>query len=119
MAIPATGTTWRASQIDAVDSRFSTRGGLAGVAIRMNRGAATNISPWAAGSPPTRNWSPFALDGQPRDDLFTHIRVGGEWTTNPNPNEGFVRIGAMSEDGGPERAPDVSNDNLMILQSNA
>lgn len=118
MAIPATGTTWRASGAGDVDSRFNTRGGLAAVLIRDNRGAATNISPWAAGSPPTRFWSPFAEDGQPRDDLFSHIRVSGEWVTNPDPNEGFIVVGAMTEDGGPERAPEINEDNQMILQSN-
>lgn len=119
MAIPATGTTWRAGGYADVDSRFNTRGGLAAIGIRMNRGAATNISPWAPGDPPTRHWSPFALDGNPRDDLWAVIRVNGEWVTNPAPNEGFWLIGALTEDGGPERAPDVSNDNQMILQSNA
>jgi hypothetical protein len=119
MTIPATGTSWRAGGYADVDSRFNTRGGLAAIGIRMNRGSATNISPFAAGSPPTRHWSPFALDGNPRDDLWAVIRVNGEWVTNPDPNEGFWLIGAMTEDGGPERAPDVSNDNQMILQSNA
>jgi hypothetical protein len=118
MAIPTTGTSWRAGGFGDVDSRFNQRGGLAAVAIRNNRGAATNISPWAAGSPPTRNWSPFADDGTPRDDMWAVIRVNGEWVTNPDPNEGFTLIGAMTEDGGPERAPNVSEDNQMILQSN-
>lgn len=119
MTIPSTGTTWRGSHVADVDSRFNDRTGLAGIAIRDNRGAATNISPWAAGSPPTRNWSPFALDGKIRSDLFAAIRVNGEWTTNPDPNEGFWQIGALSEDGGPERATEINNDNQMILQSNA
>lgn len=119
MTIPSIGTSWRASGVGDVDSRFNERGTLAGLAIRDNRGAATNISPWAAGSPPTRNWSPFALDGQIRDDLFASIRVNGEWVTNPDPNEGFWVIGAMSEGGGTERATDINNDNQMILQSNA
>jgi hypothetical protein len=118
MPIPATGTTWRAGGFADVDSRFNQRGGLAAVAIRNNRGAATNISPWAAGSPPTRYWSPFALDGQPRDDLWAAVRVNGEWITNPDSNEGFWLIGAQSEDGGAERSPDISEDNQMILQSN-
>jgi hypothetical protein len=118
MAIPATGTSWRAGGFGDVDSRFNTRGGLAAVLIRDNRGADTNISPWAAGNPPTRNWSPFADDGTPRDDLFAHILVDGDWITNPEPNEGFHLIGALTEDGGPERAPDITNDNQMILQSN-
>jgi len=118
MSIPATGTTWRAGGFADVDSRFNTRGGLAAILIRDNRGAATNISPWAAGNPPTRNWSPFALDGTPRDDLFASIRVDGDWITNPEDNEGFWLIGANTEDGGPERAPDITQDNQMILQSN-
>ena len=118
MTIPAVGTSWRAGGFADVDSRFNTRGGLAAILIRDNRGAATNISPWAAGTPPTPFWSPFALDGNPRDDLFAVIRVDGEWVTNPDPNEGFWLIGAMTEDGGPERAPNINEDNQMILQSN-
>jgi hypothetical protein len=118
MAIPATGTTWRAGGFGDVDARFNTRGGLAAILIRDNRGAATNISPWKTGTPATRNWSPFAEDGTPRDDLFAHILVDGDWQLNPEPNEGFHLIGALTEDGGPERAADISNDNQMILQSN-
>lgn len=118
MSIPATGTSWRAGGFGDVDARFNTRGGLAAILIRDNRGAETNISPWQAGNPPTRNWSPFAQDGNPRDDLFAHILVDGDWIPNPEPNEGFHLIGALTEDGGPERAPDITNDNQMILQSN-
>lgn len=118
MAIPNTGTSWRSGGFANVDSRFNARGGLAAILVRDNRGAATNISPWAAGTPPTRHWSPFAQDGQPRDDLFAQVRVNGEWVTNPDPNEGFWLIGALTEDGGPERAPNISEDNQMILQSN-
>jgi hypothetical protein len=119
MTIPATGTSWRAGGFGDVDSRFNTRGGLAAVLIRDNRGADTNISPWKVDTPsPTRNWSPFAEDGTLRDDLFAHILVEGDWIVNPDDNEGFFLIGAMTEDGGPERAPDITNDNQMILQSN-
>lgn len=118
MSIPSVGTTWRAGGLGDVDNRFNQRGGLAAVLIRNNRGAATNISPFTAGSPPTRNWAPFAEDNTPRADLFAVIRVNGEWITNPDPNEGFWLIGAMTEDGGPERAPNVKEDNQMILQSN-
>lgn len=120
MAIPATGTTWRAGGFGDVDSRFNTRGGLAAILIRDNRGADTNISPWKIqGGVPVRNWSPFANDQTPRDDLFATIQTdGGDWITNPDSNEGFWLIGALTEDGGPERAPDISNDNQMILQSN-
>lgn len=116
IAIPATGTSWRAGGFADVDNRFYARGGLAAVLIRDNRGADTDISPWAAG--PVLNWSPFASDGTPRDDLFATIRVDGEWIVNPDPNEGFWLIGALTEDGGPERAPNIKEDNAMILQSN-
>ncbi len=118
MAIPSVGTSWRAGGLGDVDNRFNQRGGLAAILIRDNRGSATNISPFLAGSPPVRNWSPFAQDGTPRDDLFAVIRVNGEWITNPDPNEGFWLIGAVTEDGGPERAPNIKEDNQMILQSN-
>jgi hypothetical protein len=65
-----------------------------------------------------RNWSPFAADGTVRSDLFAMIRSSGEWITNPTSNEGFWLIGAVTEDGGIERAPNISQDNAMILQSN-
>lgn len=119
MSIPDTGVKWRASGLANVDNRFNARGGLAAILIRDNRGAATNISPWMSGDPvPVRNWSPFALDGQPRSDLFAVVRVNGEWIANPDPNEGFWLIGAVTEAGGPERAPAIKEDNQMILQSN-
>jgi hypothetical protein len=120
MTIPTTGTTWRGAGLANVDSRFNTRGGLAAIGIRMNRGAATDISPWkydTDGTTIVRGWSPFALDGNPRDDLWAVVRINGEWITNPNPNEGFTLVGALTEDGGAERHYDVKNDNQMILQS--
>lgn len=116
MAIPAVGTTWRAGGFADVDNRFYARGGLAAVLIRDNRGEETDISPWHAG--PVRFWSPFADDGTPRADLFASVRVDGIWYPNPDPNEGFWMVGAMTEDGGPERAPNIKEDNAMILQSN-
>lgn len=223
MAIPATGTTWKAAGLGEVDNRFYSRGGLAAILIRDNRGAATNISPYTVGvtnevqtititgtpaggtftltysgqtttplnhnstaatvdaalealsnigtngvtvtggpGPSTpwivtftgalggrnvnqmtatssltggttpaiavttttpgaglvRNWSPFAADGTIRSDLFAFIRSSGEWITNPVSNEGFWLIGAVTEDGGIEREPNISQDNAMILQSN-
>lgn len=118
MTIPLTGTTWKAGGFTDVDSRFLSRGPAAALLIRDNRGSATDISPWAAGTPPTVNWSPFAQDGQLRDDLFATVLVDGDWITNPETNEGFWLIGAFEEGGGPERAPNISQDDFMILQSN-
>jgi hypothetical protein len=118
MTTPSVGTTWKAGGFADVDNRFNQRGGLAAILIRDNRGAATNISPWVPGSPPTLGWSPFAQDGTPRADLFAVVRVNGTWVVNPDPNEGFWLIGAVTEGGGPERAPTIKQDNQMILQSN-
>lgn len=118
MAIPATGTTFDLGGFTQVDNRFFTRGGLAAVLIRDNRGAATSIAPYAAGSPPTRNWSPFALDGSLRSDLFAASLVNGVWVTNTAPNQGFWLIGALDEKGGPDRKPSIKHDDAMILQSN-
>lgn len=119
MPIPATGTSWRAGGFADVDNRFYARGGLAAILIRDNRGEDTDISPYHSGAPdPVPWWSPFADDGTPRDDLFAQIRVDGDWILNPEPNEGFWMVGALTEDGGPERAPNINEDNAMILQSN-
>ncbi len=223
MAIPASGTTWKSAGLGDNDNRFFSRGGLAAVLIRDNRGAATNISPYIAGTvnevqtvtitgsptggnftltysgqttatipwnstaatvqtalsalsnigagqvtvtggpgpatpyvvtftgtlggqnvnqmtatstftggttPTTtvttttagssfsRNWSPFAADGTLRSDLFAQVRVNGEWTTNTTANEGFWLVGAVTEDGGIERQPNISQDSAMVLQSN-
>lgn len=223
MAIPSSGTTWKSAGLGDTDNRFYSRGGLAAILIRDNRGAATNISPYAAGttnevqtvtitgtpsggtftltysgqttssiaynataaavqtalaalsnigagqvtvtggpgpgtpyvvtftgtlggqnvnqmtatgsltggSTPTisvttttpgasftRNWSPFAADGTVRSDLFAQVRSNGEWIVNPTSNEGFWLVGAVTEDGGIERAPNINQDSAMILQSN-
>lgn len=118
MTIPATGTTFKEGGFGVVDNRFYSRGPLAAILIRDNRGAATDISPYAAGSPPTVNWSPLAQDGNLRDDLFAMVRVDGEWVTNSETNEGWWLIGALDEGNGPDRQPNISQDNAMILQSN-
>lgn len=119
MALPATGTSWKAGGFAEVDSRFYSRGPLAAVLIRDNRGADTDISPYKAGTPnPVQNWSPFAQDGQLRDDLFAQIRVDGEWVVNETANEGWWLIGALDDKGGPERKGAIKHDDAMILQSN-
>jgi hypothetical protein len=114
------GTTWRDGGFSAVDNRFFTRGALAAVAIRDNRGQATSIAPYQAsltGGAPIPYFSPAAQDGQLRADLFASVRVNGQWVQNPNPNLGFWLIGAFEDRGGPERRPNVRHDEQMILQS--
>jgi hypothetical protein len=117
MTQPTTGTTFNAGGYDATDNRYYTRGGLAAALIRDNRGLATSIAPWAPGSPNTYNWSPFAVDGTLRADLFAQVLSNGIWSPNPNPNQGFWLIGAFDEKGGPERKPNVKHDDAMVLQS--
>lgn len=110
MAIPSTGTTWTASGLNEVDNRLFQRGGNVAVLMRDYRGEATNISPDV--------FSPFALDNQIRNDLLAVIKVNGQWIANPDANEGWWSVRAISEDGGPSRKPSVDSDDAMILQSN-
>lgn len=118
MAIPATGTTYKAGGYGTVDNRFYARGGLCAVLMRDNRGIATNMSPYAAGTPPTPYWAPFASDGQLRNDMFAWVRNSGLWQLNGTTNDGWWLLGAQDERGGPERKPAIKHDDAMILQSN-
>jgi hypothetical protein len=117
MTQPTTGTTMQAGGYQSNDNRYFARGGLAAALIRDNRGLATSIAPYAAGTPPVYNWSPFAADGQLRADLFSYVLTNGVWTVNPNVNQGFWLIGAFEDKGGPERRPGVKHDDAMVLQS--
>jgi hypothetical protein len=117
MTQPTTGTNFQGGGFDNLDNRYFTRGGLAAALIRDNRGLATSIAPFAPGTPPVYNWSPFAADGNLRADLFTRVLSNGIWTNNPNVNQGFWLIGAFEDKGGPERRPNVKHDDAMVLQS--
>ena len=52
----------------------------------------------------------------PQAALFAHILVDGDWITNPEPNEGFHLIGALTEDGGPERVMRTADKLLVWLE---
>lgn len=110
MAIPATGTSWETGGFNDVDSRFFLRGGRQAVLIRQSRGTTTDMSP--------ANWSPFAQDGNLRDDLFAVKRVNGFWVTNPDPNEGFWLLGAFKEGNGPSEESKLDDDDFMVEQMN-
>jgi hypothetical protein len=116
MSQPATGTTYKEGGFGQVDNRFYDRGPLAAVLIRDYRGSATSLAPYSTG--PTINFSPFAQNGELRDDLFAVSMVDGEWAVNGEANEGWWGIGAMDEKGGPQRTSDTKDDDAMILQSN-
>jgi hypothetical protein len=110
MAIPSTGTDWETGGFNDVDSRFFLRGGRQAVCIRQSLGSATDMSP--------AGWSPFALDGTLRDDLFAVQRQSGFWVTNTSANEGFWLLGAFKEGNGPSEEEKLNNDDYMVEQMN-
>lgn len=116
MAIPATGTTWKAGGFNDVDNTYLERGGKIAVLIRQARGAATNLSPHNEDG--STLWTPFALDGHLRDDLFAFRKTDGFWVENPDDNEGFHLLGAFKEGDGPSIKSDSSDDDYMIEQMN-
>jgi hypothetical protein len=115
MAQPSVGTTLSAGGFLDIHRPFVERGGAQAVLIRDNRGAATDMSPFNQNG--TVKWSPFALDGQLRPDMFIRKRVNGKFEYVDDANEGWWHIGANTDDGGAEREPDISSDDLMVLQS--
>ncbi|SIJ55481.1 hypothetical protein [Mycobacteroides abscessus] len=110
MTQPTTGVDWSDGGFNDVDNRFAIRGPLVAVLIRDYRGAATDISPHV--------FNPLTEDGKLRPDLFAQRKIGGEWRTNPEPNQGWLFMGANTKTGGPEREPNVDVSPLEILQSN-
>lgn len=116
MTQPMTGTSWSAGGFTDIHKPFIERGGLQAVFIRDNRGAATDMSPFEDDAT-TVAFSPFAQDGQLRNDLLIRKRVDGQYIYNPNANEGWWSVGCNPEDGGAEREPNTTSDDLMVLQS--
>lgn len=116
MTQPMVGTSWSAGGFTDIHKPFIERGGLQAVFIRDNRGAETDMSPFEDDLT-TVKFSPFAQDGQLRSDLLIRKRVDGKYVMNTDPNEGWWHIGCNTEDGGAEREPNTSSDDLMVLQS--
>lgn len=116
MVQPAVGTTLSAGGFLDIHRPFIERGGAQSIFLRDNRGAATDMSPFEDDGV-TVKWSPFALDGQPRDDLLIRRRIAGKFQYVETENDGWWRIGTNTEDGGAEREPDTTSDDLMALQS--
>src|SRR5215472_4778468 len=106
MALPTTGIDFKGGGFGTVDNRFASRG------------AATNISPYNPGTPLTVNWSPFAQDGQLRNDLFAYKLNQGYWEFNHLANQGFWLVGAFEERNGPDRKGTIRHDDVKILQDN-
>jgi len=116
MTQPSTGTSWTAGGFGHVHKPTVERGGLQAVLIRDNRGSLTDMSPFEDDLT-TVKFSPFAIDGQLRSDLFARRLQGGKLITNPGSNEGWFQIGAQTEDGGAERNPNTKSDDMLVLQS--
>lgn len=110
LAIPSTGTDWETGGYNDIDSRFFLRGGRQAVLIRQSQGTLTDLSPAA--------WSPAALDGTLRGDLFAQKRVAGNWITNPVANDGWLLLGAFKEGNGPSEESKLSKDDFMVEQIN-
>lgn len=106
MPAPSVGVTWVNSGLGGFDGARARRGGLVAVLIRDYAGLSTDLSPGGLFA------SPFALDGQLRNDLLISTPTSVSAT-----NQGFWSAGALDPKG-VSRKPKVTSDDLMILQSN-
>lgn len=116
MTQPLAGTSWSAGGFTDIHKPFIERGGLQAVFIRDNRGAATDMSPFEDDLT-TIKFSPFAQDGQLRNDLNIRVKQNGKYVYNLSSNQGWFHVGCNPEDGGASREPSTSSDDLMVLQS--
>lgn len=116
MTIPLTGTTFAGAGFSDRGPEFLRRGNPVAVLVRDARGSATDLSPH--NSDGSVRWTPFAQDNTWRADLLGVKKANGYYVTNPEPNEGFINLGAFKDNGGPAWKPKVTNDHFMILQDN-
>jgi len=113
MALPTTGGTYE-DLLEAGNNEIAVRKGLVvGLLIRDYNGSTTSLANPAVGLNGDGVFSPFAADGQLRDDLLAHLPEGG---LNPEPNLGFYYIGLTTEDG-ITFATDVQTSDTMSGQS--
>lgn len=110
MAQPATGVSLTDSALARFNALRVRRGGKWSLLVRDNKGQATNISPGGTFV------SPFAADGNWRDDLLAVKTVNNKQVYNQTANLGFHKIGCSSPDGFVQEH-DTNVDALEILQS--
>lgn len=110
MAQPATGVSLTDSALARFNALRVRRGGKWSLLVRDNKGQATNISPGGDFV------SPFAADGNWRDDLLAVKTVNNKQVYNQTANLGFHKIGCSSPDGFVQEH-DTNVDALEILQS--
>lgn len=110
MAQPATGVSLTDSALARFNALRVRRGGKWSLLARDNKGQATSISPGGSFV------SPFAQDGNWRDDLLAVKTVNNKQVYNQTANLGFHKIGCSSPDGFVQEH-DTNVDALEILQS--
>lgn len=112
MALPSTGLPWKTSGLNNFKGDRVRRGGKVAVLMRDYGGESTDLSPGGSFA------SPFAADGQIRDDLLAVIKDShGNYISNPSSNQGWYLTGALDPKG-VMYTPDMTVDKLEILQSN-
>lgn len=110
MAQPATGVSFKASGLGALQTQRIRRGGNWSLLVRDYDGINTNLSPGVFGAP-------MALDGNWRDDLLAvKVNAQGKMVYNNAENLGFHLLGCNSPDGYAQEH-DFNDDELEILQS--
>lgn len=110
MAQPATGVSLTDSALARFNALRIRRGGKWSLLVRDNKGLTTDISPGGSFI------SPFAQDGNWRDDLLAVLVVNNKQVYNQKPNLGFHKIGCSNPDGFVQEH-DTNVDALEILQS--
>lgn len=110
MAQPATGVSLTNSALARFNALRVRRGGKWSLLVRDYAGLSTSISPGGDFV------SPFAQDGNWRDDLLAVKTVNNKQVYNQDTNEGFHKIGCSSPDGFVQEH-DTDVDALEILQS--
>lgn len=110
MAQPATGVSLTDSALARFNALRVRRGGKWSLLVRDNKGQVTDISPGGDFV------SPFAADGNWRDDLLAVKIVDKKQVYNQTANLGFHKIGCSSPDGFVQEH-DTNVDALEILQS--
>lgn len=114
MAQVEIGTTWNGAGLADRGPEFLRRGKNIALAVRDDRGAATNISPHNPDG--SIHWSPATEDGKIRPDLFANKKVGGLYITNPDLNQGLWAVGAFKKGSGPGTKPSFKNNRFEIEQ---
>lgn len=115
MTQPMTGTTWNGAGLGDIGSEFLEIGEPLQILTRMARGESTDISPHNADG--SVRYSPFAQDNKLVDNLLGQIRSGQYLVTNPEPNQGWLTIGAFKDGKGPQSKPSVKSSMFRIIQN--